>query len=307
VLAVELEVLMPTIEENRSVWNDTYHWSQSGDEWSGCWGSAHMQWYGSILPRISAFVPVDTILEIAPGYGRWTAFLKSLCKRLIIVDLSEKCIEICKQRFGHCSHISYYVNDGKSLDMVGDGTVDFIFSFDSLVHAEDIVLKAYAAEFSKKLGPDGTAFIHHSNLGEYITRLEMQSWIAKIPKLLGLMRKLGFCDNLSSQWRATTMTAAKMALFAEQYGLQCASQELVNWESKFVLIDCLSTIVRHKSQWARENRVFRNRGFMAEAKNLSELGHLYERTPPFKPHYRGSGRKSRFGLALKGLAPRKPS
>jgi hypothetical protein len=168
--------------------------------------------------------------------------------------------------------------------MVGDFTVDFIFSFDSLVHAEDVVLKAYAAEFSKKLRPTGTAFIHHSNLGEYITRLETQSKIAKIPKLFRLMRKLGFCDNVSNQWRATTMTAAKMALFAKQYGLQCVSQELVNWESKFVLIDCLSTIVPHNSQWARENRVFRNKGFMAEAKNLSELGRLYARTPPpFKP------------------------
>src|SRR5262245_18375359 len=242
---------MPTIEENRSVWNDTYHWSQSGDEWSGCWGSAHMQWSGSILPRISAFVPVDTILEIAPGYGRWTAFLKSLCKRLIIVDLSEKCIEICKQRFDHCSHISYYVNDGKALDMIGDDTVDFIFSFDSLVHEEDVVLKAYAAEFSEKHRPNGAAFIHHSNLGEYITLLETQSRIAKIPKLFWLMRKLlhgrGCCDNLSDQWRATPMTASHMALFAEQYGLRCVSQELVNWASH-ALIDCLSTIVPHNSQ-----------------------------------------------------------
>ena len=90
-----------------------------------------MQWYGSILPRISAFVPADTILEIAPGYGRWTAFLKDLCKRMIIVDLSEKCIDRCRQRFENLSHISYFVNDGKSLEMVVDGSVDFIFSFDS--------------------------------------------------------------------------------------------------------------------------------------------------------------------------------
>src|SRR5262249_21566843 len=158
---------------------------------SGCWGRAHMQWYESFLPRISAFVLVDTILGIASGYGRWATFLMSLCNRLIIVELSEKCIELCKQRFGHCSHISYYVTDGKSLDMVGDGTVDFIFSFDSLVHAEDVVLKAYASEFSKKLRPNGTAFIHHSNLGQYIARLETQSRIAKIPKLFRLMRKLG--------------------------------------------------------------------------------------------------------------------
>ncbi|MEK6280890.1 MAG: hypothetical protein AABN95_11100 [Acidobacteriota bacterium] len=28
------------------------------------------------LPRIHPFIPVGTILEIAPGYGRWTHYLK---------------------------------------------------------------------------------------------------------------------------------------------------------------------------------------------------------------------------------------
>ena len=270
---------MPTIEENRSLWGATYDWSQAGEEWSGAWGSAHTQWNGSILPRISAFVPADTILEIAPGYGRWTAFLKDLCKRMIIVDLSERCIDRCRRRFEDSSHISYFVNDGKSLEMVVDGGVDFIFSFDSLVHAEDAVLKAYTAEFSKKLRANGAAFIHHSNLGEYITRIEVQSRLSKVPNLLGFLKRLNVCDNVTGQWRATSMTAAKMARFAEDHDLQCVSQELVTWESRFALVDCLSTIVPRGSRWARENRVLRNTDFMTEAKRLSELSRLYKWLP----------------------------
>jgi SAM-dependent methyltransferase len=266
---------MPTIEENRSLFDETYDWPQAGEEWSKDWGSAHMQWYGSILPRISAFVPADTILEVGPGYGRWTAFLKDLCKRLIIVDLSESCINRCRQRFAECSHISYFVNDGESLDMVTDSSVDFIFSFDSLVHAEDAVLKAYAAEFAKKLRPDGIAFLHHSNLGEYIRRVAVQSQLFKVPKLHGLLERLGICDNLATQWRALSMTAAKMAMFAQEYNLQCVTQELVTWESRFVLVDCLSTLVPRGSQWSRPNRVLKNAGFMFEAKRLSELSRLY--------------------------------
>jgi hypothetical protein len=115
---------------------------------------------GSILPRISAFVPTDTILEIAPRYGRWTVFLKDLCKRLIIVDLSERCIDRCQKRFADCGDISYFVNDGRSLEMVVDGSVDFIFSFDSLVHAEDTVLNAYVGEFAKKLRPNGVGSLY---------------------------------------------------------------------------------------------------------------------------------------------------
>jgi len=188
-----------------------------------------MQWYGSILPRISAFLPTDAILEVAAGYGRWTAFLKDLCKRLIIVDLAEKCIDRCRQRFANCSHISYFVNDGKSLEMVIDGGVDFIFSFDSLVHAEEDVLKTYTAEFAKKLPPNGVAFVHHSNLGEYIHRIEVESRLSKVPKLLGLLKRLGVGYKLADSSRAPSMTAAKMATFAEECKLRCVSQELVTW------------------------------------------------------------------------------
>jgi SAM-dependent methyltransferase len=270
---------MATIEENRSHY-ETYTWPEAGEEWSRHWGSTRMQWYGSLLPRIRDFVPADTILEIAPGYGRWTAFLKDLCKRLIIVDLTEKCIDRCRQRFGYCSHISYFVNDGKSLEMAADGSIDFIFSFDSLVHAEDVVLKAYVADIARKLGPNGAAFLHHSNLGEYIRRIKVQSELSKVSKLPGLLRRLRLYndDNLTGQMRAQSMSAVKMASFAEDHNLQCVSQELITWESRCALVDCLSIIVPRRSKWARENRVFRNAGFMAEAKSLSELSRLYEWT-----------------------------
>jgi ubiquinone/menaquinone biosynthesis C-methylase UbiE len=269
---------MPTIEENRYLFNESYEWTQAGEEWSTPWGNARMQWYGSILPRISAFVPTDTILEIAPGYGRWTAFLKNLCKRLIIVDLSERCIDRCRQRFADCSHISYFVNDGRSLEMIADGGIDFIFSFDSLVHVEDTVLRAYVAEFAKKLRPNGVAFVHHSNAGEYLTRVKMQRQLSKIPKLLRLLIRLGIFDDVY-QWRAKSMTAAKMAIYAEEHNLQCISQELVTWYTNFVLMDCLSTLVRCECRWSRQNRVVKNKDFMREAKRLSDLSRLYDLPP----------------------------
>ena len=270
---------MPTIEQNRLGWGRDYKWPHAGEEWSREWGTAQMQWFGSILPRISSFVPTDTILEIAPGYGRWTTFLKNLCKRLTVVDLSASCIEKCRERFVHDSNISYFVNDGMSLEMVEDNSIDLIFSFDSLVHAEEGVLKAYAAEFAKKLRPDGVAFIHHSNLGEYAQRAAIQDSLSKIPKLVGGLNWLGICDNVSCHWRARSMTAAKMALFAEEHDLQCVSQELVTWQTKSALIDCFSTIVRSGSRWSRQNRALRNPGFMREAKHLRNVASLYDQVP----------------------------
>jgi hypothetical protein len=60
-----------------------------------------------------------------------------------------------------------------------------------------------------------------------------------------------------------------MARFAEEYNLQCVSQELVTWESRFVLVDCLSTLVLRGSKWSRSNCILQNAGFMLEAKHLS--------------------------------------
>ena len=99
---------MPSIELNRDHWGSNYAWPEGGDEWSHDWGDVDTQWFGSILPRIRAFVPAPQILEIAPGFGRWTRFLKDLCDDLTIVDLNENCIERCRERFRGL--IKYYLS-----------------------------------------------------------------------------------------------------------------------------------------------------------------------------------------------------
>src|SRR5438552_9139347 len=165
------EGFMPTINENASQWDVSYDWHDYGDEWSHAWGGPEAQWFSTIFPRIHAFIPTDTILEIAPGCGRWTQFLKDNCRHLIAVDLSERCIETCKKRFSAYSHIDYYVNDGKSLDFISDKSIDFIFSFDSLVHADADVMEAYIRQLATKLRSNGVGFIHHSNVGSYLDPL----------------------------------------------------------------------------------------------------------------------------------------
>jgi SAM-dependent methyltransferase len=261
---------MPSIEENKKKWGETYAWPHRGDEWSAPWGSPAMQWYGLILPRIHRFLPVQRILEIAPGHGRWTDFLRHYAEELMIVDLSESCIEACKARFSGDGTIFFHVNDGKSLDMARDDSVDFIFSFDSLVHADDAVLQQYVKEFAKKLSRDGVAFIHHSNLGEY----GFQVKYSKIPKLRALLRMVGVLER-NLHLRSSSMTARKMLDFCKASGLCCITQELVNWITQSSLTDCFSTVVRKDSKWARETRVFRNHSFMKDAENIKVLAHFY--------------------------------
>src|SRR3954469_21448802 len=185
---------MADVEENLAVWSTDWDWSTQGDEWSAWWGDTHALWYGALLPRIHAFLPAGTILEIAPGYGRWTQFLKEECERLVAVDLTERCIDACRERFSDATNIEYHVNDGRSLDMVADGSIDFAFSFDSLVHAEADVVGAYVEQLARKLSPDGIGFIHHSNIGGYRRLLTLARKVP--PHRLGDLVRRGAVINL---------------------------------------------------------------------------------------------------------------
>lgn len=260
---------MPDISWNKRKWDTNYHWKRGGDGWSDAWGTVEMQWHSAVLPRIHAFVPCAKILEIGPGYGRWSEFLKDLCDELILVDLSQRCIDACQARFKAYSNIKYYVNDGRSLAMIADRSIDFVYSFDSLVHVEADVLEVYLQHIAKKLKPDGIGFIHHSNIGRYARYF---AWVRGIPVVRVLMRPFGFETKLHD--RAISVTAEIFAASARQAGLHCISQELINWHSP-LLIDCLSVITPEGSVWLRENRVVSNPHFMSEAQCASRISALY--------------------------------
>jgi ubiquinone/menaquinone biosynthesis C-methylase UbiE len=261
---------MPTVELNKLHWGKEYAWGEQGDEWSKEWGGPESQWFGALLPRIHSFLPAERILEIAPGFGRWTQYLKDHCNQLILVDLNENCIEECKKRFSKDTNISYYTNDGKSLSMIPDGSVDFVFSFDSLVHAEVEVLKAYIAELARILSRDGVAFLHHSNIGEYRFRWRVKDKIpTRLRKLLTKKRILNYYH-----WRAFSVTAKGVADICSSFQMQCRSQELVNWHGR-LLIDAFSVIARPESTRTWDNVVYRNRNFMKEAQSIKRCARLY--------------------------------
>ncbi len=209
-----------------------------------------MQWYGALLPRLHLFMPAPTILEIGPGFGRWTHFLKEHCTRLIAVDVTPKCVEHCRERFEADSQVECHVNDGRSLNMVPSGAVDLVVTFDSLVHVEAGPIEGYVSELARVLGPDGAAVIHHSNHGSY-------------PGL----------DNPHD--RATSMTAERMAEFAERHGLACVGQELLDWGGAEKLIDCISIVARLGSKWERERQVLENNQFTEETRRVRRLAAIY--------------------------------
>ena len=216
---------------------------------------------GSILPRIQSFLPTGRCLEIAPGFGRWTQFLIQQCDELIAVDLTPRCVEACQERFAGHSNFSCHLNDGRSLDMVDDGSIDFVFSFDSLVHAEASAIDSYLQQLSRKLTKDGVGFIHHSNIGRYAKSF----WYRKVPLIKSIVRRIA--PVRMTHGRAFSMTADKFENLSRNHGLCCISQELINWNMP-PMIDAISVFTREDSLWAQENRILRNPNFMKEADRI---------------------------------------
>jgi SAM-dependent methyltransferase len=247
---------MGTLIENQRHWS-AYDWRQGGDEWSEVWGGSESLWWGTLFPRVRHYLPAGTLLEIAPGYGRFTRFLKDHCERLIGVDLTARCVEACRERFAGDPRLSFHVNDGTSLPMVEDRAVDFAFSFDSLVHAEAEVVTAYLGELARVLRPDGAAVLHHSNVAA--------------------LRAAGVeFENL--HWRAESVSAALVAEACERAGLACIGQEIVNW-GREELTDCFSVITPRGSRHERPPVRLDNPSFMAEACRQADLARVYGPSP----------------------------
>jgi ubiquinone/menaquinone biosynthesis C-methylase UbiE len=259
---------MGDVRTLKSVFNDTWDWSTGGEEWSTWWGGTPSLWYGALLPRIHPFLPAPTVLEIAPGFGRWTQYLKDLAGKLILVDLAEKCIEHCQARFADANNIDYHVNDGRSLAMIPDASVDFVFTWDSLVHADMDIIDDYVVELARILTPNGVAFVHHSNVHMHSRShaVAMRTPGKLLPKLINR----GVLLDVYA-WRAPTVSADRVGDACARSGLNVRSQELFTWEHGPYLTEAISLITPTGSTWARPTRRTRNRTFREEARRMAEL------------------------------------
>jgi SAM-dependent methyltransferase len=256
IAAPATSVAARNISTNRSFWA-SYPWPQDGDEWSGAFGGTRAMWDTIVHPRIGAFTPTGSILEIAPGHGRCTQFLLGLCERLTIVDLVPECVEACRRRFGERPGLTYAVNDGSTLPMAPDASIDFAFSWDSLVHVERDVMRSYVQELGRVLAPGGYAFLHHSNLGAYPDRPSHLHWERDL------------------HGRGATMSAAALRESCAGAGLQCVVQELIPWGSTGLFIDAFSIIRRDDTPV--QTQIDERRDWGLETERARRLGRLYPR------------------------------
>ena len=234
---------MPDLDWNLATWGKgDYDWKAGagGEEWSGVWGGSEPQWFGSLYPRLHRFLPSQAILEIAPGFGRWTKFLLPACRNYAGIDLSADCVAACRDVFRNATYARFFQNDGLSLAAVPDGCFSLVFSFDSLVHADRIAIEAYIPQILRKLTPTGVAFLHHSNLAALAPTNE----------------------HLHS--RDKSVSAETVADVTQHAGGKVLLQERINWGGP-LLIDCLSLLATQAFPSLAPPIHIENMRFMEEA------------------------------------------
>lgn len=216
-----------SIQDNLRTWDQEHGWPEDGDEWKGqavkC-GVPYEDWKQSLVETlIVPHVPArSTVVEIAPGHGRWTGFFAERAQRLILVDLSPSCLDHCRRRFSSFDNIRYFRTDGASLPDDLTEEVDLVWSFDAFVHMEADVIGAYLKEAKRVLKPGGMVLIHHGNRRRATLWLSFLRRLGPAGQRIYRMISLG-TDEVDDGWRSD-VSASDVVRLAEAAGLSVEKQ-----------------------------------------------------------------------------------
>jgi len=125
------------------------------------------QWNDVIWPLIKD-LNFDRTLDLACGHGRNTDYIRHHAKKVHLIDINKSCIDACRERFGaelDGVRFEYHLTDGNNLAAITSDTMTLVYTWDSMVHFDKLIVRDYVAEIARILESGGHAFLHHSNLG----------------------------------------------------------------------------------------------------------------------------------------------
>ncbi|HTW43713.1 MAG TPA: class I SAM-dependent methyltransferase [Solirubrobacteraceae bacterium] len=176
--------------ENRQRW-DGWDWSSRGEEWN-----ASPEWKQALIDDVlDRWMPAGgAILEIGPGGGRWSEPLLARAARLVLVDVSERPLALCKERFAAGENVEFVLSGGADIPGVAYASIDAVWSFDVFVHVAPVDQAGYMREIARVLVPGGVAVIHHSDGRNRGLAPSRQGW--RSPMSRGLFASLARASGL---------------------------------------------------------------------------------------------------------------
>lgn len=170
------------------------------------------------------FKKLDTtnIVELACGRGRHVPNYFNDAGMITLVDILQKNIDICKERFGNTEKIKYYKNDGYNLRELKSDTYTSLFTYDAMVHFELIDIYEYLKDIYRILAGGGRALFHHSNNhAEY---------------------KASFSNTFSGR---SFMSKECFAYLADRAGFNILEQKIIDWSEPN--LDCITLVEKPKN------------------------------------------------------------
>ncbi|SRR6266446_3535442 len=145
-----------------------------------------------------------TGVEIGPGGGRWTQYLKKM-KRLYVVDFYQEMFAEFSRHFT-AANIIPIKNNGSDFPGIGDEEVDFLFSFGVFVHFELPLIESYLRNMQRVLKHGAKLLIHYSDKRKIMAALNPGFGVNDPDTMRELVTNCGYSvvqEDTTTMWHSS--------------------------------------------------------------------------------------------------------
>lgn len=133
-----------------------------GEEWGGPEFADH------IVDLVSDYLGANAdVLELGCGGGKFSQRIAPKCRSLLCTDISAAMIEHTRSSLAACGvdgNVGYHVLNGVDFAGIPSDSLDFIFSYDVLLHLQPQNVFSYLRDARRVLRRNGTIMVHQINL-----------------------------------------------------------------------------------------------------------------------------------------------
>lgn len=162
---------------------------------------------------------LTNVIELACGRGRHVKQYLNRATDITLVDILQKNIDYCKNRFGKNNKINYYKNNGYNLSELPSNSYTALFCYDAMVHFELLDINSYLVDIQRVIKKGGKILLHHSNYDAFYD---------------------GSYTNKCILGRAF-MNYKVFSYLAIHAGFKILNQKIISWEG-FSDLDCVTLL-----------------------------------------------------------------
>lgn len=206
--------LAKVIENIRQPWVGSPYYSDA-EQWTFLfWDPKHP------FRRMFDLLPGGTVIDLACGHGRHAEMAAPHADRLILVDVIEENLAVCRDRLRDVPNVEFRLGGGVDFPDTADGSIDAIYCYDAMVHFAPEIVDSYLRQTYRVLRSGGRALFHHSNYAQGKGKVWNQNPHAR-----------------------NYMTRELFAESARRHGLDVIEQNVIPW-GDVAELDCISLVGR---------------------------------------------------------------